>query len=237
MESTVQLLTWNVYFGGHMFEERREGLVAELRRRRPEVIALQEVTAEHLPALTELPGYASTIIDSASFEQAGYGVAIFARVPIVATREHALPSAMGRTLLTVELATGLTIATVHLESLDEHDRRSEQLAIIQRRLAGRTRAILCGDFNFTPDGPEQREIDPGWTDAWAALRPAEPGYTVDTDINTMRYQLKERRTQKRIDRVLMRGIAARAIDLVGTAPIALDGTFVSDHFGLAVDVG
>ena len=232
----MQLLTWNVYFGGHMFEERRAGLVAELSRRRPEVIALQEVTAEHLPALDDLPGYTSTVIDSESFEQAGYGVAIFARVPIVATREHALPSNMGRTLLTVELATGLTIATVHLESLDEHERRVEQLAIIQQRLAGRTHAILCGDFNFTPDGPEQRAIDRGWTDAWAALRPEDPGYTVDTDVNTMRYQLKEKRTQKRLDRVLTRGIEAHAIALVGTAPLEVDGTFVSDHFGLVVDV-
>jgi tyrosyl-DNA phosphodiesterase 2 len=232
----VQLLTWNVYFGGHMFEERRDRLVAELERRRPEVIALQEVTAEHLQALKELRGYASTLDDSDSFTTAGYGVAIFARVPIVATREFALPSEMGRTLLTVELATGWTIATVHLESLGEHERRIEQLAIIQRRLASRTRAVLCGDFNFTPDGPEQLTIEPSWSDAWAALRPDEPGYSVDTEINSMRYQLEEKRTQKRIDRVLTRGVAAHAIALVGTEPIDVDGTFVSDHFGLVVDV-
>ena len=67
-----------------------------------------------------------------------------------------------------------------------------------------------------------------------ALRPEEPGYTVDAVINSMRYQIKQKRTQKRIDRVLLRGVSADAIDLVGTSPIDIDGTFVSDHFGILV---
>jgi endonuclease/exonuclease/phosphatase family metal-dependent hydrolase len=183
----MKLLTWNVYFGGHMFEERRDALVAELARMRPDVIALQEVTAEHVEALAELPGYASTF----------------------------------------EL------------SLDEATRRIEQFDLIHRRLASKDRVVLCGDFNLRPDDVEQAAIDradPAWTDAWLALRFAEPGYTVDTDVNTMRYQLKEKRTQKRIDRVLLRGVTARSIELVGTSPVDVDGTFVSDHFGLLANL-
>jgi endonuclease/exonuclease/phosphatase family metal-dependent hydrolase len=235
----MKLLTWNVYFGGHMFEERRDALVAELARMRPDVIALQEVTAEHVEALAELPGYASTFELSDGFLAAGYGVAILARLPIVSMREFALPSDMGRTLLTVELATGITVATVHLESLDEATRRIEQFDLIHRRLASKDRVVLCGDFNLRPDDVEQAAIDradPAWTDAWLALRFAEPGYTVDTDVNTMRYQLKDKRTQKRIDRVLLRGVTARSIELVGTSPVDVDGTFVSDHFGLLTNL-
>ena len=91
--------------------------------------------------------------------------------------------------------------------------------------------IWCGDFNLKPESPEQAAIHTTWIDAWASLRD-EPGYTVDTDLNTMRYQLKDKPTHKRIDRVLSRGMTASAIELVGTEPIDIDGTFVSDHFGL-----
>ena len=52
--ASLELVTWNTWFGGHMFEERTEALLDELARRRPDVIALQEVT----PAL--LDGAAST---------------------------------------------------------------------------------------------------------------------------------------------------------------------------------
>lgn len=223
----MRLLTWNVYFGGHMFEERRAALIDELARRRPEVIALQEVTAEDV---IELPGYVSTLDE---FRPAAYGVAILARVQIESVREYELPSEMGRTLLVVELSSGVTVATVHLESMDEADRRIAQLAIVQRRLASRERVVLCGDFNFTPAMAEQRAIDPAWTDAWAH---DAPGYTVDSDANAMRFQLKEKRTQKRIDRVLLRGLTAKSIELVGTSAIDVDGTFVSDHFGLEAEL-
>ena len=214
-----------------MFEERRDALVVELARLRPEVIALQEVTVEHLDALYGLTEYT---VEASESIASGYGVALLSRVPTVRMRELTLPSSMGRTLLEVELASGVTIATVHLESLDEAERRREQLEIIQHRLAHRDPVVLCGDFNLLPDGGEQAAIDASWTDAWVALRPDEPGYTVDTDINSMRYQIKQKRTQKRIDRVLLRGVTAATIDLVGTSPIDIDGTFVSDHFGLLV---
>lgn len=128
---------------------------------------------------------------------------------------------MGRTSHAVELATGVMVATTHLESQGEHERRIEQIEVIQRHLASRDRVIWCGDFNLEPESPEQAAIHPTWIDAW-----------VDTDVNTMRYQLKDKTTRKRIDRVLSRGIIATAIELVGTERIDIDGTFVSDHFGL-----
>jgi hypothetical protein len=34
--------------------------------------------------------------------------------------------------------------------------------------------------------------------------------------------------------VLLLGVTANAIELVGTSPIDIDGTFVSDHFGILV---
>jgi len=90
-------------------------------------------------------------------------------------------------------------------------------------------------MNFTPDDPiENTALDPAFVDIWPALRPGEPGYTVDTDLNTMRIQVKSTPVQKRIDRVFSRSARwrARSIELIGTRPIDVDGTFTSDHFGL-----
>jgi endonuclease/exonuclease/phosphatase family metal-dependent hydrolase len=224
----VRLLTWNIYFGGHMFEERRAALITELTRRRPEVCCLQEVTGDEDLAI---PGYER----NEDLAGLGYGTVIYTRVAVAGARSFDLPSQMGRRLVEVDLG-GLVVASVHLESLDERGARLVQIGMIQQRLAKHERVVWCGDFNFTPDTPEQEALDGGWTDAWTSLR-SEPGFTVDTEINTMRYQLKQRLTQKRIDRVLTRGITPRSIELIGTAPIDLDGTFVSDHFGLEVDLG
>lgn len=242
----VRLLTWNVWFGGHMFDERRDALLAELGRRRPDVIALQEVTPELLGAITATPwiqdAYALSDADGSTIQ--GYGVLVMSRLPVRNVSLSELPSQMGRRLVTVELACGLTIASVHLESTaDCAEERVTQLELIQPHLRALSDdVVLCGDMNFTPtDARETAALDPSFADTWASLRPTDPGYTVDTDINTMRYQVKSKRTRKRIDRIFLRSTRWRAqsIELVGTEPIdldELDETFVSDHFGLAADL-
>jgi len=233
---SLRLVTWNVYFGGHMFEERGRGLLAELGRRRPDVAVLQEVTPELLDRIARArwvrDAYQLSDVDGRTIGD--YGVLVLSRLPIRKLSVHELPTAMGRRLVIAELGCGLTIATVHLESLDEADARTAQLAIVQRALRDAGDAVVAGDLNFAPGAVEETAIEPGWLDAWPALRGAEPGYTVDTDRNAMRAQLKSTVTHKRIDRVLVRSTRwrATAIDLIGTAAIDVDETFVSDHFGL-----
>jgi len=232
----VRLLTWNVWFGGHMFEERRAALLAELERRRPDVIALQEVTEELLVPLLEEP-WVRAGYQVSTRQLHRYDVVLLSRLPIRWMTLIDLPSGMGRRLLTAELACGLAIATVHLESTrDEAQARASQLRIIQPALAQRyADVLLAGDMNFEPDHPlENAALDPGFVDTWPVLRPGEPGYTVDTDINLMRLQVNSNPAHKRIDRIFARGSRwrARSIELVGTAAIELDGTFTSDHFGL-----
>jgi tyrosyl-DNA phosphodiesterase 2 len=236
----VRILTWNVYFGGHMFEARTDALVAELVRRRPEVIALQEVTLELVRRLGGLAdaGYECSDEGGATLGY-GYGVVIFARVPVRGFRFVDLPTDMGRTLVTTELDRGLTVATVHLESIDvSRPARLAQIDVIQERLARKDDVVWVGDMNFSPDQPEQAALDPAWLDVWPALHPDDPGHTVDTDLNAMRFQLKSTPTHKRIDRVFLRSHRwqARAIERVGAAAIDSEGTFISDHFGLEVDL-
>jgi tyrosyl-DNA phosphodiesterase 2 len=233
----VRLLTYNVWFGAHMFEERRAALIAELERRKPDVICLQEVTKELLDVLIDQPwitrGY--TLSDVELFQT--YDVAILSRLPVKKLSALPLPTQMGRRLLVAELACGLAIGTVHLESMKQSTQpRAAQLRLIQPALAALGDAVLCGDMNFQPtDEVESAALDPAFVDVWPALHPNDPGYTADSQINKMRFELKPTLSRKRIDRVFLHSSRWRAtsIELVGTEPIDLDGTFPSDHFGLA----
>jgi endonuclease/exonuclease/phosphatase family metal-dependent hydrolase len=232
----VRLVTWNVWFGGHMFDERRDALFAELARRRADVIALQEVTQDLLDALLEQP-WVRADYQVSELVVFSYDVVILSRLPIRRIAKLELPTSMGRRLIIAELACGLTIASVHLESTREEARaRAAQLRIIQPMLAERYADVaLVGDMNFAPtDKLENAALDPSFVDVWPALHPGAPGYTIDTDINTMRIQIKSTPSHKRIDRVFLRSAHwhAGAIELIGTEPIGVDGTFISDHFGL-----
>jgi tyrosyl-DNA phosphodiesterase 2 len=232
----LRLVTWNAWFGGHLFEERQAALLAELGRRRPDVIALQEVTQALLRGVLDEP-WIQAAYHASHCEVQSYDVVILSRLPIRRVAELELPTDMGRRLVVAELACGLAVATVHLESTQsEAGVRAAQLRVIQPALAKRyPDAVLVGDMNFRPDDPlENAALDPSFVDTWPALRPGEPGYTVDTDVNTMRLQVRSTPTRKRIDRVFLRSVhwQARSIELIGTQPVDADGTFISDHFGL-----
>lgn len=237
---SVSLVTWNVWFGGHMFAERRDALLADLQRRSPDVIALQEVTGELLEAVMDAPWVRAHYCLSHTSVLA-YDVVVLSRLPVRRMVELPLPSEMGRRLVIADLACGLSVGTVHLESMSGYEAaRAEQLRRIQPLLASRSDSVLVGDMNFKPDDPlETAALDPSFLDVWPALRPGDPGYTVDTDINLMRLMVNDKPTHKRIDRVFLRSPRwlARAIELTGTRAIDTEDTFTSDHFGLAVELG
>ena len=232
----MNLLTWNVWFGAHQFRPRTAALIREIVRRRPDVVALQEVTPGLRAILDyELAGYTLHGGDSSC----GYDVMLLVRGEVRGVDALELPSEMGRRLLVVELASGLTVATVHLESTAPRvQQRAAQLALIGPWLAARAEdACLVGDMNFDDFAATESDVlDESYVDVWQAMR-AEPGYTVDSTINTMRSDLRGK-VQKRIDRVFLRGPRWRAdsIALVGTDPIDIHDTFVSDHFGLTVEL-
>jgi endonuclease/exonuclease/phosphatase family metal-dependent hydrolase len=232
----LRLLTWNAWFGGHMFDERSDALLAELQRRRPDVIALQEVTAALLRSLLGEP-WIRAAYHASQCEILSYDVVILSRLPVRRFAEIELPTEMGRRLLVAELACGLAVATTHLESSQtEAGVRAAQLRVLQPVLAAHyPDIVLVGDMNFRPDDPlENAALDPSFVDTWSALHPGDPGYTVDTEVNTMRLQVRSNPTRKRIDRIFLRSThwQADSIELTGTRPIAPDGTFISDHFGL-----
>ncbi len=237
----MRIITWNIWFGEFERERRREALWAELATRTPDILCLQEVTPDDL----ESRGL-QTLLRRGYWQSddhiSSYDVLLLSRIPVLSHERVPLPSVMGRELLVVRLATTppLTIATVHLESTASMTAfRCRQLADIHAHLAKEDDVLLVGDMNFPAgDRPEAAQL-PGWRDAWAQLHPRDPGYTVDSRANLMRALMKPDNKQARIDRVFHRGPHWQlgAISRTGTTHLADDPTlFVSDHFGLQVDV-
>src|SRR5262245_24575484 len=98
----LRIVTWNVWFSAYRFWQRAAALLEELERRRPDVIALQEVTAPLLALIHDAPwvraGYQVSELDLL-----GYDVMVLARAPIAELATLALPSGMGRRLLIARL--------------------------------------------------------------------------------------------------------------------------------------
>lgn len=237
----IRIVTWNIWFGQLEQDARRRALWRELEALEPDVACLQEVLPEDLehPGLRRLRDRGYWCSDEHLLH---YDVLALARRGIVEQERLELPSQMGRNLLVARLDVepGLTVATVHLESTAPMtEARLQQLRIIDGALADETDVVLVGDMNFTDDDAEETERVAHWCDVWPALRPDEPGFTVDSTVNEMRHLSKPKLSRKRIDRVFVRSEHWRAsrIERLGTHPLPDDPlTFVSDHFGLVVDL-
>lgn len=240
-ETALRVVTWNIWFGEWQRELRWRALWQELDRVRPDVVCLQEITPELVTGreLDALQGRGVWLSDA---EIVDYDVIITSRLRVRDSERVPLPSVMGRNLLVVRLATDppLTVATVHLESTAAMTGfRLRQLDEITSWLAREPNVLLVGDMNF-PDGerPELAALA-GWQDAWLTLRPGEPGYTVDSDANEMRALTKPAVKQARLDRAFLRGDGWQLarIERLGLKPLDDDPlTFISDHFGLQIDL-
>jgi tyrosyl-DNA phosphodiesterase 2 len=244
--SRLSLATFNVWFGDYCLRERCAALLDILRRRRPQIIALQEVTPLYLEQVLAEDWIRRDywVSDPAGATVTPHGVLLLGRPPASALAWCELPSRKDRKLLVAELRLNgrpLYVANVHLESApDNTPLRLEQLDTVLPGLEGAGHSIITGDFNFDPiQQAEESRIQARYRDLWEELRPGEPGYTEDTSINRMRLMHKNKEKQVRFDRILLRsptpGWRPRAIELLGTEPIsaATPDLFPSDHFGLA----
>jgi exodeoxyribonuclease III len=178
-------------------------IAAVIRRQRPDVVALQEITdraaASRLARELEL----ELVVGET---RSGYDVAWLSRLSIRRSENHPLP-ALAKTLLELEVGwdgVRLRLFATHLASSHEkheHPRRAEVDAILQllRPLAEQPHA-LAGDFNaLAPDdavgvppvGVEPRGeavagaprlvvpaiLRAGYVDCYRRLHPVEPGFT------------------------------------------------------------
>jgi endonuclease/exonuclease/phosphatase family metal-dependent hydrolase len=238
--SSLRLVTWNVWYDPWKQRERWASLWALLDELDPDLICLQEVLAKHLdgPQLRARRARGFWISDART---SGHDVLMVSRMIPRAHRRHPLPSTKQPELLVASFDTDppLTVATVHLESSESgQDARVVQLEQVVEQLAADPDVALVGDMNFPPGEPAEAVVA-DWRDPWLQVHPDDPGYTVDSTDNPMRSVHRPTQKRVRIDRVFVRGGGWEAVAIQRLGTTCVDGdpaTFISDHFGLLVEL-
>lgn len=236
----LSLATYNVWFSEKHDEQRYRAIADLLARDAPDIMTFQEVNHTSLTVFLDQPwvreGYRSASVVGGS--RGNYGMLLLSRLPVDRVSYTRLPTRLSRGYLTARLTIDgepLTVVSVHLESgKAAAPLRARQLGRIFDAHRDTDNVAMMGDFNIRDS--EDGIIRAEYRDVWTELRPDEPGYTEDTSINLMRYDMKNKHRHVRFDRVLTKGETWKpeSIELIGREPIsrALPRVFPSDHFGL-----
>lgn len=166
-ETSLTVVTWNVWFAPHEADARMDALFSEVLTAAPDVLCLQEVLPELAASVR------ASVALCAAYEISPNDIEFYGCLMLVRRSlrpsfgEVAFPSRMGRTLLIAECrhptsGIPLAVATAHLESLANAPTRARQLATAHEALSGHERALLLGDFNFdaTQNFGDWRELPP-----------------------------------------------------------------------------
>ncbi len=234
------MATYNVWFDPFHAEQRYLAIAELLSRRAPDVMVFQEVTPAALDVLLAQPwirdGYMRAAV--AGRHVGNYGMLMLSRLPVDRVIYCRLPSRLDRGFLRADFVINgapVVICGVHLDSgKASSSLRARQLKTLFREVQATEDAVLLGDFNMRDD-ENARIVDP-FRDVWPMLRANDDGFTEDTAINHMRFDMKNKTRQVRFDRVLVKlsRWSAMNIDLLGTQPISDEKprVFPSDHFGV-----
>lgn len=236
----LTVTTYNVWNDSKHAEERYHAIAQLLSRREPDVMVFQEITPAAFEILVGQPWIRDKYSRAAVIggDAGNYGMLVLSRLPVSGVVYTRLPTRQSRGFLQAELALNggrTVVCCVHLDSGKSSSRlRGWQF----RRIFGALRtvedAVVLGDFNMRD--AENSRIAPPFRDAWPELRPDDDGFTEDTSINHMRYDMKDKHRQVRFDRVLVKGRrwAPTDIELLGTEPVSVElpRVFPSDHFGV-----
>lgn len=240
----LSLVTINLYHDKAQWPKRLPLIVAELKRLRPDVIALQEVLQHET-----LPNQAQTLADALGYRYAfsstdppaqarRYGNALLTRHRIIAQDWKSLePLDDSRTALHLRVDIDGRIVNVYNTHLHWTDAGA---AIRQKQLAGLldfiaatgdgAPTVVMGDFNAEADAPELQAMSAQYIEAYATLHPAS---TTDRKArSTLNLAYFE---PKHIDQVFLQRGAFEPIE----ARIILDrasaeGVWPSDHYGVQV---
>jgi poly(A) polymerase len=245
----LRVLTWNTlwdrYDSDRIHTARRHPLLLDaLEQADADVIALQEVERGLLAALLAAPWVRSAYaldVDPARRDVDDSGLILLSRLPVRESGRHALGPYKAVAAITAETAAGpVVVATTHLTS--DHTGAAEQRGRELTRLAEGlgdlegAEVVLLGDFNDASAGPEHAL---GLRDAWTEIHGVDDRTpTFDPTTNPLAAVMSLTGRAARLDRVLLRGTALRAAAarLRGDAPAGPDGLFVSDHYGVSVDL-
>jgi endonuclease/exonuclease/phosphatase family metal-dependent hydrolase len=255
IETTLRVITWNVWGLHGPWPEREPAIVATLRDARPDFVVLTESWSKggdsqcaRLAGPLGLPHCAFSGVAAQEDEAALSGVAVLSRWPI--QRQSSLTFGSARVQF-AELAGPRGLIQVYGLVMDawwfdqsqprQHAVR-ELLSCAHQAQDTRVPLVICGDFNADPDSDEIRMLTgrttapaPGLTfyDAWEVAGPPTPGHTWSND-NPWATQLLW--PKGRIDYVFSAtprpGGAGhpKHAALLGTVPVS--STYPSDHYGL-----
>lgn len=236
----LTLSTYNIWFDSKHARARYLAIADLLSARTPDIMVFQEVTPAALDVFLAQPWIRDRYQRAAVVggDVGNYGMLLLSRLPISGATYTRLPTRQQRGFLRAEFAvngTRLVVCCMHLDSGKASARlRRWQLRRIFGALKTAKDAVVLGDFNMRD--AENSRIGPPYCDVWPALRPGEDGFTEDTSINLMRYDMKDKHRHVRFDRVLLKGCqwTAANVELLGTKPISADlpRVFPSDHFGV-----
>ena len=236
----LALSTYNIWFNEEHADQRHRAIADLLAREALDIMVFQEVTPAAREVFLQQPWirehYRSAAVVGG--RRGNYGMLLLSRIPVDRVTYTRLPTRLSRGYLTAQLTVNgerLIVVGVHLESgKASAPLRARQLGLICESVRNAENAVVLGDFNLR-DG-ENGILPADYRDVWPTLRPGEPGYTEDTTINHMRYDMKDKHRHVRFDRVLTKGDSwfAESVDLLGREPIspALPRVFPSDHFGV-----
>jgi endonuclease/exonuclease/phosphatase family metal-dependent hydrolase len=251
--NVVDLVTLNIWHDSGPWPQRRELIVDELIRLKPDLVGLQEVLGR-----PDAPGQADELAGALGYEAvhapasrrsdgAWLGNGLLSRLPV--RRKETIPLPAGdvepRSLLfaVVDTLDGeLPVFVTHLAWEPELGTiRSRQVEAALRAIDERVAAlpdalpaVLMGDFNASPGAEELAALADGWLDAWS-VGGHGPGATFDPEND---YARAWEEPAERIDYVFVEDdprALVRRTELAFVAPVVVDGERVwpSDHFGIS----
>ena len=247
--ATLRMLTWNTLwdrYDGDLIDtaRRRPLLLAALDRVDADLVALQEVQPDLLDLLVRSPWLRSryTLSSGPGAGEVDHdGLLLLSRLPVREAGRLDLGPHKAVVALSVESGAGpLVVAVTHLTSDHTENgaaRRDRELARIAEALAQVDGdVVLLGDLN---DGGDRPVEVLGLRDAWTEVHGSDDRTpTVDPQVNPLAAVTSLTGRAARLDRILLRGPRLRATSATvrGDSPVTSDGLFVSDHYGVVVDI-
>lgn len=264
--TVLRVLTWNVLAPDFAeWPERRKAIRAELRRLRPDVIALQEVRdgecedqiadllggGFHLARHPRAPDGTTAVLGSRWAFDAVHEVDLDVTPRAVefpwsgtVVAEVSAPAPIGR------------LRIVHHKPVYQlgHERERELQAVRTAEFvegligaSGRpTHTVLLGDLDAAPDAATVRfwtgrqslaSTSVGYHDAWESARPDEPGHTFTPDNPLVRDGEMPLVRPRRIDYVMVRGNSfGPTLRVVSCDLVGTGPTPPSDHYGVVADL-
>jgi endonuclease/exonuclease/phosphatase family metal-dependent hydrolase len=261
IESTVRILTLNLWGRRGNWPARRRVLSDRLAALRPDVIAFQEsIVTDSYDQPADLLGSSYRCLHQTRREMDGQGITIASCHPLrpiaeVGPRVDAF--AAGTLVSEIELPPpfGTLIFANHCPNWQsdlERAREAQTVAAaraVEAAVAERGRpAILAGDLTADPESASVRflrglqsldGISVCYQDVWVRAHPDDAGHTFapDNPLRSARWQTDPAR---RIDYIFLRCGACAPPFAVRDCALAFagpqDGVWTSDHFGVVADL-